>query len=88
MKFIDLRTQQIIARIKQKLRLGMPHFRILIDDICACIVKQRFTFLKPHFDILIKDNKFGSPIELKGDWIAYEFMFIQNNQVIATVSKA
>lgn len=81
--FTDLRTGIEIARIKEKLKFGMPKYGIWVGPTQIGTVSQKFTFVNPKFVV----QGVNGPIIITGDWSAHAFTFQRGNQVIATVSK-
>jgi uncharacterized protein YxjI len=85
MNILDARSGGLVGSFNQQIKLGMPHFKVKIMGKYYATMKMRFTLGKPKFKIELAN---GELIQIKGDWIGYDFTFRRGARVIAVVSKA
>jgi uncharacterized protein YxjI len=76
-----------LGEVKQKIRFGMPHFKLSVRGQKIAVMKQKFTFFSPKFKIDMVDPKFGDDLVAKGDVSNYDFTIKRGGRVVATVSK-
>ena len=71
----EIKIGHELAFIRQKLRLGMPHYEIYRNGSLYCTVKKKFKLLTTEFEVEMADHRNGPNLELTGDWMAYDFLF-------------
>lgn len=73
---------QIIGQVKEKIRLFVPEFELIVANQVIGSVKKEVTFFKPHF--VVDFNNW----EVKGDIFEWEYQVLDANQeIVATISK-
>lgn len=73
---------QIIGQVKEKIRLFVPEFELIVANQVIGSVKKEVTFFNPHF--VVDFNNW----EVKGDIFEWEYQVLDANQeIVATISK-
>lgn len=73
---------QIIGQVKEKIRLFVPEFELIVANQVIGSLKKEVTFFKPHF--VVDFNNW----EVKGDIFEWEYQVLDANQeIVATISK-
>ena len=73
---------QIIGQVKEKIRLFVPEFELIVANQVIGSVKKEVTFFKPHF--VVDFNNW----EVKGDIFEWEYQVLDANQeIVTTISK-
>jgi uncharacterized protein YxjI len=76
----------LVGQVKQKVKLGMPTFKLLVNDQKVAMIKQKFS-LKHKFHVTMLDPKYGLDLDINGDFIGYDLQIYRGDRVVATVSK-
>ena len=85
LSFLDMAGNEL-AFIRQKLLSWEPTFEIYRDgSLYAIVHKQLFTFFSNKFTIEVAG---ASSLEVEGDFTNHEYLFAQDDETVATVSKA
>jgi len=84
MDLLDARNGAFLGQFALQVRLGLPHYKIKILGKYYATMKMRFSLGRQKFKIELAN---GGVIQIKGDWLAYDFTFKKNGVVVAVVSK-
>lgn len=82
--FSDVEGEELLE-IRQKLVSLKPQYRIYRGDRLYAVVKKRLlSLLKARFDIEVEG---GPTLEAQGNFLDYEYKFLQGEMEVAHVSK-
>jgi uncharacterized protein YxjI len=85
MRIIDLRTGLEACYIEQKVRFGMPHFKIMMGGRHVATIKSRFQFFSQKYDVEFHNGQ--QDLIMKGNWGAYDFTIQRGPSAVGHVSK-
>jgi len=85
MDLVDSRNGANLGQFSLQIRVGLPHYKIKILGKYYATMKMRFSLARHKFKIELAN---GGTIQIKGNWLDYDFKFRKNGNVVAVVSKA
>jgi len=84
MVLYDIYNRFELATIHPQFNLGMPHFKIHRNGVHYATIKQKYHMMSYSFEVDMID---GSEVNVKGDWSGYNFQFIRNGRLTASVGR-